>query len=117
MKVQESLGEKVGRDILFLSITLDPDVDSPEVLKGYAERQGVRPGWLFLTGKLDDIELVRRRLGVVDPDPEVDADRAQHSGLVVIGNEPAGDWSAMPALLAPPRLAEIVRDVARIESR
>ena len=50
VQVQRLLGERVGKDIFFYSISIDPKRDTPAVLKAYAEKFGVGPGWLFLTG-------------------------------------------------------------------
>ena len=57
-QVQQILGDRVGKDIFFYSITLDPARDTPEVLKAYAEKYHAGPGWTFLTGKKEDIELI-----------------------------------------------------------
>src|SRR5260221_9633098 len=82
VEVQRLLGERIGRDIFMYSITLQPELDTPAILRGYAETFGVQPGWLFLTGARDDVELLRRKLGFVDPDPLVDRDLGQHIGIV-----------------------------------
>ena len=109
--VQKLLGDRVGRDIFMLSISLDPVNDTPEVLKAYAEHYGTKPGWTFLTGKYEDIEKLRRKLGIYDPDPIIDADKEQHAGLVTFGNERTGRWAALPALMSP---KQIVKAVLRI---
>lgn len=96
VKVQEMLGDRVGRDIFMYSVTLDPENDTPEVLKKYAEMHGVGPGWWFLTGKFDHIELIRYKMGFWDRDPELDADKSEHSGMVLYGNEPLQRWAACP---------------------
>ena len=97
MEVQRALGERVGRDVHIYSITLDPEVDTPEVLARYAESYGVGPGWTFFTGELDELNALRHKLGAYDPDPIVDADKTQHSGILVFGNEPKGRWCGLPA--------------------
>src|SRR5262249_49959138 len=56
VEVQKALGERAGRDVTMLSISLDPERDTPEVLRGYAAAHGAGPGWYFLTGRRDDIE-------------------------------------------------------------
>ena len=66
---------------------------------------------MFLTGKPDDIELLRHRLGFWDIDPVVDADPEQHLGTVRIANEPMHRWAMSPSLLNPPA---IVRAVNRV---
>lgn len=98
LEVQKALGEHVGRDIFMYSITLEPGRDTPMVLNDYAKGFGIGPGWLFLTGKPSEIEILRRKLGFVDPDPELDKNKTQHIGLVLYGIEPLDRWAACPAL-------------------
>ncbi len=82
VEVQRMLDGRVGRDIFFYSITLSPEEDSPRDLKAFAKKHGVGPGWTFLTGKPDDILLLRKSLGFFYNDPKEDADRNNHSGMV-----------------------------------
>src|SRR5262245_34400333 len=63
-ELQAILGDRVGQDVFLYSITIDPRIDTPSVLREYAARYGARPGWLFLTGAEDDITLLRRKLGL-----------------------------------------------------
>ena len=80
VEVQRKLDGRVGRDIFFYSITLSPEEDSPRDLKAFAKKHGVGPGWTFLTGKPDDILLLRKSLGFFYNNPKEDADRNNHSG-------------------------------------
>jgi len=107
-EVQDALGERMGRDVTLLSISLDPERDTPEVLRGYAQAHGAKPGWYFLTGKRDDIELLRRKLGAYELDPVLDADKTQHAGIVILGNEPRGRWKAIAALSKPVRIRQAI---------
>jgi protein SCO1/2 len=95
------------------SVSLDPKVDTPEVLARYAEAIGARPGWTFLTGEPEDIERLRRSVGLYDLDPALDADRTRHAGILVYGNEPTGAWGAVPALADPDAIAGAVLRVTR----
>jgi protein SCO1 len=97
VRVQKILHDRIGHDIFMYSITLKPEEDTPPVLKEYAAMHGVGPGWLFLTGKTVDIELLRRSLGFTNSDPVEDADKSNHIGMLRIGNEPMLGWSACPA--------------------
>jgi len=109
-KVQELLGDRLGREVRLASISIDPVRDSPAVLKGYAERFDVRAGWQFLTGRPNDIDLIRRTLGVYDRDPAKDRDKSQHTGMLVYGNQARGRWSRVSALADPRRIvASITR--------
>jgi protein SCO1 len=112
VKVQELLGDRVGKDVFFVSISLDPENDGPAELRSYAEAHGVKPGWRFLTGSKADVERLRRRLGFWDPDPAVDRDKSQHAGLVVFGNDRRGWWAALPAMSNPERIAAAVTRIA-----
>jgi protein SCO1 len=113
-EVQNILGYRVGRSIFMYSFTLQPELDSPEILKTYAEAFGAGPGWLFLTGASADIELLRRKLGFADIDPVLDADIAQHIGVVRFGNDRLDRWAACPALAEP---QEIAREILWMEPR
>ncbi len=108
VKVQKLLGDRVGRDIFFYSMTVQPEHDSPKVLKQYAKMHGVGPGWYFLTGKPDEVDLVRRKLGFVDPNPEVDKDKTRHSGNVRYGNEPRCLWAMFQGQAKPEWMLESI---------
>lgn len=112
--VQRILGPRVGRDIFMYSISLDPEHDTPRVLKRYARQFAAKPGWLFLTGTPDAVEALRTRLGFVDPDPVIDKDRAQHIGMVKYGIEPLERWAACPVFVKPETIA---RALLRIEPK
>jgi protein SCO1/2 len=105
VKVQRHLGARVGRDVFMYSLTLEPEADTPQVLREYAEAYDIRPGWLYLTGKSAEIEIIRRRLGFVDRDPARDVERSTHIGVVLYGYEPLDRWAACPALGEPDLLA------------
>jgi protein SCO1/2 len=108
LRVQRLLGDRLGRDVFMYSVTLTPELDSPKDLRDYRARYHVQRGWTFLTGRPANVEQVRRGLGFTDPDPEVDADRAQHSGLLVYGSEPRDSWAAHPVLSSPSEIAKAI---------
>jgi protein SCO1/2 len=108
VQVQKYLGDRVGKEIFFYSITIDPKRDTPEVLKAYAEKFHVGPGWLFLTGKAEDIELISKKLGLYsDPDP---SNRDGHTPGLVIGNEVTGQWMRNSATDNPRFLSVLIGD-------
>jgi protein SCO1/2 len=90
VQVQHMLGDRVGKDVFFYSISIDPEHDTPEALKAYAEKFHAGPGWLFLTGKKEDINLAARKLGLYF-DPGLNRDG--HTVELMIGNEPSGQWT------------------------
>jgi protein SCO1/2 len=107
-RVQKLLGDRVGRDIFFYSITLKPELDSPQKLKAYSMMHRAGPGWLFLTGAPGDIELLRRSLGFTYPDAKEDADKSNHIGNLRYGNEALMQWAACPGLVRPGYIAESI---------
>jgi len=107
-QVQKLLGDRVGRDIFFYSITLKPQQDTPAVLNEHVRMHKIKPGWLFLTGAPADCELLRRKLGFTDPDPARDRDTANHIGNIRYGNEQLMLWAGAPGLSKPSAIAESV---------
>lgn len=112
MTVQEELGERVGRDVFIYSLTLQPLIDRPEDLMAYAKRYRIdSPGWTFLTGKPAEMEVLRKRLGFFDSDPELDRDVSRHSGVLRIGNERIDRWLMMPAQSNARQIAYEIRNL------
>ncbi|KIF61305.1 electron transporter SenC [Pseudomonas fluorescens] len=90
-QVQKLLGDRVGKDIFFYSITIDPLSDTPEVLKAYAQRFKVGPGWKFLTGEFEDVTELRKKLGLFIEG--VDNGRTKdHNLSLIVGNQSTGRW-------------------------
>jgi len=106
VKVQKLLGSRMGKDIFIYSFTLDPNHDTPQALKEFATLHRVGPGWSFLTGNADELEMLRRRLGFTDPDPEQDRNRDTHIGNVRYGNEARLLWGACPGMSRPEFIVE-----------
>ena len=98
-QVQRLLGDRVGKDIFFYSISIDPARDTPEVLKDYAQKFHAGPGWTFLTGKGADIELISRKLGLYSaPDP---GNRDGHTPTLLVGDVANAQWRKYSALDNP----------------
>lgn len=97
-QVQQALGPRVGKDIFLYSITLRPAFDNPAALRDYIRYHGLQPGWTFLTGRPEDVELIRRKLGFVGDDAATDADIGQHTGMLRVGNDRLDRWTMTPAL-------------------
>ena len=107
-RVQELLGDRVGRDIFMYSITLRPEKDKTAALDHYVKMHKIKPGWTFLTGKPDEIEMLRRKLGFSDTNPELDKDRNNHIGMVRYGNEPRQWWAMCPGRAKPKWIVESI---------
>jgi len=110
-QVQSLVGDALGKTVFMYTLTLDPEHDTPAVLREARQEYGAHPGWTFLTGGPSAIDDVRRSLGFVDPDPKVDADRSQHSGMLVLGNDPIGRWCRVPLGFRPPQIFDALQRV------
>ena len=104
-QLQDELGERVGKDVRLISITVDPESDTPEVLRKYAAGVGAKPGWVFLTGDKQTVDQVLYSLGLYAEAKE------NHSNVFIIGNEPTGLWKKVLGV-APPY--EIWRSVESV---
>jgi protein SCO1 len=103
-QVEEALGDRVGRDIFMYSISIDPEHDTPAVLKAYAQKFKVGPGWQFLTGKMEDINLLRKKLGLYEDGQA----RSDHTMNLIVGNEATGQWKQRSSFDNPKVLAAVV---------
>jgi protein SCO1/2 len=104
-KIQERLGERVGKDVFLLSISIDPVNDTPAKLKEYAGRFKAKPGWYFLTGSKENVDAALRKLGQYVEDKEA------HQNLFILGNERTGLWKKAFGLAKPEELYPIVDSV------
>jgi cytochrome oxidase Cu insertion factor (SCO1/SenC/PrrC family) len=104
--VQQLLGDAVGRDVFFVSLTVDPEHDTPQVLADYARRFGAAAGWTFLTGSRRNVDDVLRRIGHLAP--TLDA----HTTLFLVGNARSGHWLRLHPDSSPADIARRLRALA-----
>ena len=109
-KVQGRLAEHVGKEVSMISISVDPVTDTPEKLKAYADKFGVRPGWYFLTGKKENVDWVLYKVGGYVEDKQA------HSSVLIIGNEPSGHWMKLHAMANPDEIANAVKKLLAPQS-
>ena len=103
---QKILGDRLGNDIYFLSISVDPEQDTPKLLKEYSQRFNAKKGWFFLTGLKQNVDKVNRKLGQAAPVKE------GHLPLFLIGNVKTGHWLKMQPYSAPSMIAEQLLSLA-----
>ena len=111
LQVQQALGDRLGKDIFMVSMTLQPEFDTPKALNDYVKSYGIKPGWTFLTGDPKEMDVIRRKLGFFNDDPTIDADLASHTGMVRVGNEKIDRWFVLPALGSPSQMARAILQV------
>jgi protein SCO1/2 len=104
-RIQEHLGDRLGKDVCLISISVDPLVDTPAKLKEYAGRYHARHGWYFLTGKKANVDFALQKLG------QFVEDKSDHLNVIIIGNERTGLWKKAFGLAKPDDLIPIVDSV------
>ena len=104
-RIQQALGERLGKDVFLVSLTVDPQTDTPAKLKEYAQRFHARPGWSFLTGKKENLDWALYKLG------QYVEEKTQHTTVVIIGNEATGLWKKAFGLASADELIKLVEDV------
>ena len=115
VQLQKLLGDRLGRDVFIVSVCIDPENDTPEAMKRYARGNGARPGWTFVTGSQEDVDLIRRKLGVYNPDDEQDRERSQHTGMLTCVNDPTGRRVVVPVLIRPGLIEQAVTRLAALK--
>lgn len=86
-EVRDALGEDASR-VHFVSLSSDPEHDSPQALKAYARKHSADdPNWTFLTGPKDQLDVVLGRLGQLSRSPQ------EHSTQLIAGDVATKRWS------------------------
>jgi cytochrome oxidase Cu insertion factor (SCO1/SenC/PrrC family) len=105
-RVRDKLEGHIGNPIQFVSLSLDPQRDTPAAMKEFAKKHNAdHAGWVFLTGKPDHLDAIIKRLGQYTNDIEA------HSTLVLAGNVNAAHWIKILPQEQPPAIAEKLRDL------
>jgi len=105
-QVKDKLGDAVGRDIFFISISVDPEHDTPDMLKAFADAfEAGTPGWQFLTGRPADINAITAKFG----DRSAERSLRDHRNEILIGNDNTADWERASALVDIDQLVMTIR--------
>ena len=104
-KIQEAFGARLGKDLLILSITVDPITDTPEKLREYAHLYHARRGWHFLSGKKENVDWALYKFG------QYVENKDDHLNILVIGNEGSGLWKKAFALANSDELIKVIESV------
>jgi protein SCO1/2 len=105
-KVQEALGDRLGKDVFIVSISVDPLTDTPPRLKEYAQKFHAKPGWSFITGKKENVDWALYKVG------QYVESKNDHTTIIIVGNEATGLWKKALGMAKPAELVQIVESVA-----
>lgn len=102
--VRDMLGVELGKDIHFVSISIDPVRDTPAAMKEFAEKQYAdEDGWRFVTGDPDNLEYIVKKLGQYNDDVEA------HSTLLIAANVRTAHWTKIAPNIPPNGVVDRLR--------
>ena len=104
-KVQEALGDRLGKDARIISISVDPTVDTPAELKAFGKKFHARAGWYFLTGSKENVDFVLKKLG------QFVENKNDHYNIIIVGNDRTGLWKKAFGLAQSEELVKVVESV------
>jgi protein SCO1 len=104
-RIQTALGDRLGKDVVLLSISVDPEMDTPQKLKEYANRFHAKPGWYFLTGEKKNVQFALQKIG------QAVEDKTDHLNLFIIGNEKTGLWKKAFGLAKLDEVLQVLNSV------
>jgi cytochrome oxidase Cu insertion factor (SCO1/SenC/PrrC family) len=105
-ELQHELGDRLGKEVFLISVSMDPETDTPERLHSWAEEQGQRKGWTLVTGNKDEMaKLVGHLTG--NPLGRIEL----HSSFIYIGNDKTDNWAAIYGLAAPKNLVKKIEEM------
>lgn len=114
LQVYQMLGEHAGRDVHLISISIDPDHDTPAKLNAYRQSFQIGRGWTFLTGSKEDVALIQTKLGIRINTPGV---LASHSTTIMLGNESMQRWIKRSPYDNPLVLANLLTETLQPQER
>jgi protein SCO1 len=106
-KVQDLIGDKLGKEIHMYSFTLKPEEDTPEKLKAYHKGIGAKPGWTFLTGNEYDLTTIRFKFFRMDH-PLVDFNVDIHAGELRVINDNFNRWTSWWLPVRPTMIRDVI---------
>jgi len=107
IQTRAMMPETMRDQVWFVSISVDPERDTPAALKEFAARNGVKEGepWLFLTGTAANMKYIVSRFG------QYTAEVEDHSTLMIAGNVRTRHWLKVLPMVPPPGIAQQLRDL------
>jgi len=104
-QVQELLGDRLGREVVLVTLTLDPTTDVPLRLKREAKKYSAKPGWYYLTGTKNNVDQVLRGLDAYF------ADFTQHPPMALVGDGKTGTWKRYNGFPQPEQLVGMLDEL------
>ncbi len=104
-QLQELLGERQGKEVILISMSIDPVRDIPRRMQKEAEKFKAKPGWTYLTGKKGNVDQVLRGLDAYY------SDYTQHPPMVMVGDGKTGRWKRYFGFPHPENLLTMIDEL------
>lgn len=104
-QVADVLGDALGKNVFFVSISVDPENDTPEKMRAFADAFYNGPGWTFVTGSPENLKTISYQLG------NREEKRSDHINEIILGNDRTGEWARNTPFNEPERLATIIQEM------
>ena len=104
-QLQDLLGERQGKDVILISMSLDPTRDIPRRMKREARKFKAKPGWFYLTGKKQNVDQVLRGMDAYFPD------FVEHPPMALIGDGKTGTWRRFNGFPRPEQLLAMIDEL------
>ena len=104
-RLQKEMGDKIGKDVHLISISVDPVTDTPERLKAWGAKFKAGPGWTFVTGEKQEMDKLLNALGAAV------SKREDHTPALIIGNDSKGVWTRTYGLAKINQIIGVINDV------
>ncbi len=110
-RLQKSLGDRLGADVVLITLTIDPVNDIPQRLKAHAQKLHAAPGWTFLTGTKDNVNRILRGLEVYSPDI------FNHPPTVFVVDGSSGVWNRLYGFPSPSVVVGLLDELGAARGR
>jgi protein SCO1 len=99
--VVKLLGDRMGKDVVIVSVSVDANNDTPERMKAWGEKFHISPGWTLVSGSKSEIDDLLRSLGLFVEIPQ------RHQSAIIIGNQKAG-WTRASSWASPEKIVTLI---------
>jgi cytochrome oxidase Cu insertion factor (SCO1/SenC/PrrC family) len=104
-RLQKEMGDRVGKEVHLISISVDPLTDTPERLKAWGAKFKAGPGWTFVTGEKQEMDKLLNALGAAV------SKREDHTPAMIIGNDSNGVWTRTYGLAKISQIMGVIQNV------
>jgi len=104
-RLAKTLGRRMGKDVVFISVSVDPEHDTPKQMKAWADQFHIGPGWTLVSGNKDNLTTLLKSLGLY-------VDMQRHQSALIIGNNKDG-WVRVSSWASPEKLTQVIDGIEK----